>query len=233
MPESAPSRGRPAAGPKPSAPARDTSRTAPQVRVSYYRRMRPHKVYPFVVSLAGGAAAAPVTLRLVVGGAQVVPFEQTLEPGNPDARATFYVTPLAKGQLRGERLEVLQGGAKVQEIRLPCKVTTQRLTWVLLLLTVLVARWIVPLFDPDFNPDMMVRQPAANPELADEEQPRWYRSSEAVAQRIERHLPETLPTVRKHLPVVADNLENFSITVGRMYTFLFYDLVKAKGIPLG
>src|SRR4051812_39329760 len=80
-----------------------------------------------------------------MAGAQVVPAEQTLDPANFDDRATFYVTPLAKGWLRGERLEVLQNGRKVQEIRLPCKVTTQRWTWFFLLLTIFVGWWVVPL----------------------------------------------------------------------------------------
>src|SRR5262249_31612953 len=133
------------------APARDSSRaaTGPQLQVRYYRKMRPHRVYPVVVSWKSGkgrpVADSPVVVRLLLPGAQVVPAEQTLEPG-ADARATFHVTPIARGWMRGERLEVVQDGRKVQEIRLPCKVTTQRLTWVLLALTFLVPWLITPLF---------------------------------------------------------------------------------------
>ena len=43
----------------------------------------------------------------------------------PDAEATFYVTPLARGWLRGERLEVLVNGRKVQELRLHGHVPVQ------------------------------------------------------------------------------------------------------------
>src|SRR5437899_1477134 len=150
MPESPPSRGRAATQPS-AGSARNLGRAtgAPQVQVRYYRRMRPNRVYPVVVGWRGGArAAAPVTVRLVMAGAQVVPAEQTLEAGG-DGRATFYVTPLVRGWLRGERLEVLQDGRKVQEIRLPCKATTQRLTWLLLFLTIFVAWWVVPILtDP-------------------------------------------------------------------------------------
>src|SRR4051812_29289199 len=127
MPESPPTRGR-AAPQRAAGSGQDYGRAtgAPQVQVHYYRRMRPNRVYPVVVSWKGAArTAAPVTVRLVMAGAQVVPPEQTLEPGR-DERATFYVTPLARGWLRGERVEVLQDGRKVQEIRLPCKATTQR-----------------------------------------------------------------------------------------------------------
>jgi len=86
--------------------------------------------------------APPVTLRLLMAGAQVVPTEHTLDPNDPDAKATFYVTPLAKGWLRNERLEILVGGRKVQDMPLPAKVGGQGLTWTLLLLAVLVP-WLL------------------------------------------------------------------------------------------
>jgi hypothetical protein len=73
-----------------------------------------------------------------MAGAQVVPSEQPLDPAKPDARATFYVTPLAKGWLHHECLEVLVDGRKVQEIPLPAKVSTQKMTWFLLALMILV-----------------------------------------------------------------------------------------------
>src|SRR5881396_2891305 len=86
-------------------------------------------------SARGAGATAPVTVRLVMAGAQVVPAEQTLDPGDPGDKATFYVTPLAHGGLRGERIEVVQNGRKVQELRIPCKVTSQKGTLVWLFLT--------------------------------------------------------------------------------------------------
>src|SRR5688572_29933558 len=93
----------------------------PSVEVSYYRRMKLQRVYPFVVRWRKGAAPAPrekVTLRLLMAGAQVLPTEQTLDAGKPDAQETFYVTPLARGWLRAQRLEILHNGRKVQELPL-------------------------------------------------------------------------------------------------------------------
>src|SRR6202023_3067217 len=76
-----------------------------------------------------------VTVRLIVAGAQVLPTEQIMDAAKPDVRAIFYVTPLAKGWLRHEKLEVLSHGRKVQEIPMATKVVTQRLTWFLLFCT--------------------------------------------------------------------------------------------------
>jgi hypothetical protein len=105
------------------------------------RRMKSQRVYTYEVSWQSKkswATSTPITVRLVVGGAQVVPAERPLDPAEPDAKALFYVTPLARrGWLRGERVEVLHEGRKVQQIWVPGKVASQRLTWVLLLLTLL------------------------------------------------------------------------------------------------
>src|SRR5262245_23436911 len=129
-----------AARPTPQRP----ENTLPPLRVVYYRRMRSQRVYTFKVGWSNKeqsrppAGARPVTLRLLMAGAQVVPSEQTLDPTKPDASARFYVTPLAKGHLHGERLEILIDDRKVQEVPLQCRVTSQRSTIALLLLTILV-----------------------------------------------------------------------------------------------
>ncbi|MBM4067569.1 MAG: hypothetical protein FJ271_01285 [Planctomycetes bacterium] len=135
------------AQPRPAAarpmPKRPENTLSP-LRIVYYRRMRLQHVYTFKISWSGKegvrppAGARPVTLRLLMAGAQVVPSEQMLDPAKPDASASFHVTPLAKGHLRGERLEVLIDDRKVQEVRLRSSVTSQRLTFVLLALTFLV-----------------------------------------------------------------------------------------------
>ncbi|MCI0462967.1 MAG: hypothetical protein L0Z62_38970 [Gemmataceae bacterium] len=233
MPDSPPSRG-PTASARAVASGRDSSRpatAAPQVRVLYYRRMRPNRVYPVVVSWKGAerSTGGPVTLRLLMAGAQVVPLEQTLDPHEPDAKVTFHVTPLARGHLRGERLEVLQDGRKIQEIRLPCKATTQRATWILLLLTVLVAWFVVPVFDPTFR----MRAPlAGDPDAPYEEWPIEYPSERAVASRLRRHLPPVLPLIREHLPVVASELEAIPDYIGAGYSVVFLTWVM-NGIPVG
>ncbi len=127
------------------APARDRGESSSlgPLQVRYYKRMRLQHVYSVVVGWAADrerrppAGAPPVTVRLLMAGAQVVPTEHTLDPADEDAKATFYVTPLAKGFLRNEKLEILVGGRKVQELPLPCKVVSQKMTAVLLLLALL------------------------------------------------------------------------------------------------
>jgi hypothetical protein len=114
----------------------------PALSVRYWQRMRPHKVYPVVVSTTGGGPSSPATVRLVMAGAQVVPAEQPLDAANPREELTFYVTPLAKGNLRAECIEVVQGGAKIQELPIPCQVCTQKPALVLLLCALLIP-WLM------------------------------------------------------------------------------------------
>jgi hypothetical protein len=228
MPESPPSRGR-AATQRSAGAARDQGRAtgAPQIQVSYYRRMRPNRVYPFVVSWKGGArSATPVTVRLVMAGTQVVPAEQVLDP-NED-RATFYVTPLARGWMRGERLEVLQDGRKVQELRLPCKATTQRATWLLLLLTLLVGYYITPLFIYPIHEPM----PPRSGDTFEEQPVQHYPPRDAMRVRLTRLLPPVLPVVREYLPDVAKELDELPDKVGASYAYLYYT-EKNNNIPIG
>src|SRR5439155_16927469 len=100
--------------------------TLPALRVRYYRRMRQGRVYPVQVgwkgSRKGGDGSGPVMGRLLMAGAQVVPAEQPLDPGEPSTKVTFYVTPLAKGPLGAGRAEVIQNGRKICEVRIPAKV---------------------------------------------------------------------------------------------------------------
>jgi len=137
---SAASKGR--AGPVHAGSARSSQHSHSPLVVRYMRRMKRQRVYAYEVrwreTSRAGMPGAPVTVRMVVAGAQVIPTERSLDPSRPHDRAIFYVTPLARGWLRGERLEVLADGRKVQEIPLPSKVVSQRLTWVLLLLTFVV-----------------------------------------------------------------------------------------------
>jgi hypothetical protein len=197
--------------------------------------MRPNRVYPVVVSWqSSGRAAEPVVVRLVMAGAQVVPAEQPLAGNDPDGKTTFYVTPLAKGQLRAERLEVLQDGKKVQEIKLPCKVTTQCLTWCLVLLTVLVCWWIVPLFDTTpAQPPLTEFAPPENPAFPEAEQPRKLATRDAVGVRLSRdlRLPEALPLLKQHLPQVAKGFEEAPYTLGDFYLYL-WATAKQHRIPL-
>jgi hypothetical protein len=117
-----------------------------KVEVSYYSTMKPRRVYPLVVEVPRGKGAlavdAPtgivVALRPVVPGALVAPAELPLEVSRPGARATFHVTPLARGGLPGAGVRVFYDGRPVQELATPMRVKTQRPAWVLLFLALAV-----------------------------------------------------------------------------------------------
>ncbi len=70
------------------------------------------------------------------------PPEHSIDTVDGGDKATFYVTPLAQGVVRAPHLEVVQDGRKIQEIQLPCTVTTQRRALVWLLLA-LVIPWLI------------------------------------------------------------------------------------------
>src|SRR5437763_1577694 len=117
--------------------SRNVARSGPglsPVRVLYYRQMKLQRVYAVEVSWQKTdrpARPEVLTVRLSAAGAQVVPAEQALDAAKPDAKAIFHVTPLARGWLPNQKLEVLdQAGRKVREIPLACKVVSQRITWV-------------------------------------------------------------------------------------------------------
>jgi hypothetical protein len=152
MAKSPPVSTKPAPAPTRGSPPARTGPSLPSLKVVYYRRMKRQLVYAVTASWYNPekrkppAGAGPVVLRLLMAGAQVVPSEQPLDPAKPDARAVFYLTPLARGWMRHECMEVLIDGRKVQEMPLKSKVTTQRMTWVLLVLTFLVPWFIFTYF---------------------------------------------------------------------------------------
>jgi hypothetical protein len=113
--------------------------------------MKPQRVYPLVVEVApakgaaqaDGSGGVAVTLRPVVPGALVAPAELSLDVSRPGARATFHVTPVAKGRLPEACVRVLHDGRQVQELRTRMTAKTQRVTWVLLLLAVVLPPLLV------------------------------------------------------------------------------------------
>jgi hypothetical protein len=132
---------------KPHGSSSKSDTILPPLRVRYYRQIKPQRVYTVQVSWKKPenpprGPGKEVTVRLIAAGAQVLPSEQTLDASQPDAKAVFYLTPLAKGWLRNEKLEVLAQGRKVQELPLATKVVTQRLTWFLLFCTFFVP-WFI------------------------------------------------------------------------------------------
>lgn len=116
--------------------------------VRYYRRMKPQRIYAFVVEVKNAPAA--FVARPVLPGAIVTPTEGTLDAG----RVTFHVTPLARGRLAGARVEFWHGGRVVQSVALPARVVTQRLTWLLAFLALFVPAFLLYVTSP--------RRPAEN-----------------------------------------------------------------------
>jgi hypothetical protein len=125
---------------------RPPERGLPPLRVRYYGRMKKQRVYNVLVTwdseFAYRGPEQSVVVRLIAGGAQVVPAEVRLDPNNSRDQAFFHVTPLAKGWLRGQKMEVVVNGKKVQEIQLQSRVVSQRWTWLFFFL-VFLAPWFV------------------------------------------------------------------------------------------
>jgi hypothetical protein len=119
----------------------------PALKVQYFRRMKQNRVYP--VTISWGSPPKPigaiknVTVRLLGAGAQIVPTEQALDAARPDLKAFFFVTPLARGWLRAQRVEVLIQGRKVQEIPLASKVVCQCWSAFLFLLACLAPAFLI------------------------------------------------------------------------------------------
>jgi len=127
---------------QPPAPGRGSAYT---IEVFYHRRMKPQRVYALVVEVPRGKGAVPrdapsgmtVLVRPIVPGSLVVPAEAPLEVSRPGARATFHVTPLARGRLRDAQVRIHHNGRTVQEVPTCMKATTQRWAWILLLLALI------------------------------------------------------------------------------------------------
>jgi hypothetical protein len=179
--------------------------TSYQVIVNYFRRMRLNRVFPMVVELKpimdkqAMTSPSPVQIRPVVPGALLTPDQREVQPGKMDTACTFYVTPLARGRLRDARLRLYQDGRVIQEVQLPMKGVRQRLTWVLLALTILL-----PCMLHYFTISVDLSASAANAKAAQaaaEQQPQNMRMPKAdemrqdlVAERYSGHKLQTRPS---------------------------------------
>jgi hypothetical protein len=102
--------------------------------------MKPQEVFPLTVQVREGAAAVlanagSLTIKPSIPGALVEPREQVLDATQPKNSVTFQVAPVAKGKLPNASVKVFQQNHWVQDIALGMKSKTQRLTWLLALLT--------------------------------------------------------------------------------------------------
>src|SRR5271163_2498335 len=109
-----PAKGKPPAPRKEPQTRRETATsTVPaELRVVYPSRMKPQRVYTLIVTTSKAAkeTTEPVVLRPIIPGALVTPAEQKLDASRAGDKATFAVTPLARGRLPAPRIEVVQGG---------------------------------------------------------------------------------------------------------------------------
>jgi hypothetical protein len=115
------------------------------LQVRYFKVMRRGLTYPVQISWKSaerGVAAKPVTLRLEVAGALVVPAERVMRPNDPDDETTFFVTPLSSGKLRHCVIEVRQDNAKLFEMPLKARVGTRWFTLFLIVMAFLVP-WLL------------------------------------------------------------------------------------------
>jgi hypothetical protein len=155
-------------------------------------------------------------------GAQVVPVERVMDPAKPKDKAVFYVTPIAaRGQLRGERLEVLQQGQKVQEIALPAKISSIRCFWIFLLLAFLVPWYLI-----NYVQDPTRKAVGFN-------EARWNIFKASVNDSVNKHLPgniehatDTVSAEVDRLAQVENGLRNVTIVA---YDFVNQDNVLVEG----
>ncbi|MFO0965672.1 MAG: hypothetical protein U0793_08825 [Gemmataceae bacterium] len=162
------------------------------MRIRYYRQMKKSRVYNFVVSWDSEfqyrGPEQNVSVRLLAGGAQVVPAEVQLDPNDPKDQALFHVTPLAKGWMRGEKVEVAVNGKKVQEIQLFSKAVSHRSTWLFFFL-MFVGPWFVAsaIQKDHLNRNVMVD----------------------VHTAIEKSVPDTPAFIKENVPAVDTALSRF------------------------
>lgn len=227
--------------PRPAAPparagTRAQSNTLSPLRITYYRRMHRQRVYPVTIGWNSKdrppAGAKPVKLRLLMAGTQIVPSEQILDPAKTDAVANFYVTPLARGNLYGERLEVLIDDRKVQEVPLSCKVTSQRMTLVLLALAFVIPALMLHYGKYSYlmpeGQDAQKRRGAAAREMEDiaHDTPGLL-----LQKRLQANLPETPDVIKENVPQVAKVLEeDIPGKIGDVYDLLW--MHRDEPIPL-
>src|SRR5262245_1350863 len=152
--------GKTAPSKKSSRPPRDEP-AGPKLRLRYFKRMKPQRIYPLVVDAPGvgkgldgdedAERGGTIVIRPVIAGAQVQPAEQRLElaPGN---QVVFYVNPLAAGRLPRAHVAAVASHQPPETVALGMKAKTQRLAWLLLVLAFLVPIVMNKLATGDWKP---------------------------------------------------------------------------------
>ncbi len=122
---------------------------AKQAAVRYYARMNPHRVYPLLVTLTGGAVErtaargaaqtagvtveyeidAPVEVEPVLPGCGVYPPKVVTRLGADDVVLTFYVAPAVLGAVPGASVRVAQNDTTLAAIPLDARVVRTAWAW--------------------------------------------------------------------------------------------------------
>jgi hypothetical protein len=121
--------------------------------------MKPFRTYPLVIEIPRSkgrdteeeAQPSVVVLRPIVAGSQVQPVEQRFVPAAGN-QVVFHITPVSRGRLPRARLEVFAPSQAPESIPLYMKAKTQRLTWLLLLLALLVPTVMLKVTRGTWNP---------------------------------------------------------------------------------
>jgi hypothetical protein len=164
---------------------------------------------------------------LVGGGAQIVPSEQTLDPAKPEKTATFYLTPLALGWLRGARVEAVYQGRKVQEIPLKSKTVRQRATLILLLLTFLVP-WLLATFKNSPPPEYW-HEVVTDGKVVERKEN--VMPGEAVRLRLDKEIPPVNDWIYQNMFPCAQVLTSLTSYLGQVYDVCYHWLSRPPELP--
>ena len=173
----------------------------------FHTVMKPQRIYALTVQVpkskkgAGTSAGTIVVIRPVIAGAQVVPAEQRLDTSEAGNQITFHVTPLARGRLPQARVEVFAPGQAPQDVPMPMKAKTQRLSWLLLALAFVLPWFMAKVTTGDWRPA------GATPSGKTE-------ASAILAQRIRSALREELFKVEIPLINAPSGLGSFNFADG-------------------
>lgn len=118
------------------------------LRTLFYRKMRHERVYPLIVRTTDAGTgvrpvAAEIVVRPMIPGAIVTPPQQSVDAAMGGNDAAFQITPVAKGKLKGARLNIYQDGKLIESASLGMRTTTQRMTWALALVSLMFFGWLL------------------------------------------------------------------------------------------
>jgi len=179
----------------------------------YNTVMKPQRIYPLTVEVPTprkdaetSSVGTVIVVRPVIPGTQVVPAEQRLDTSEPGNQVTFYVTPLARGRLPQARVAVYAPGQAPQDVPMPMKATTQRLSWLLLVLAFVLPWFMVKITKGDWRPSGVTSSGKTDP-------------ASVLRARVRGALAEDLfraelPLINERIDSLPGSLSHFTIADG-------------------